>query len=139
MPRLYFYDTGLMCWLFGIREPGQILLHPRRGQIFETWDDSEFMKRRANLNELQGMYFYRDHNEVEVDIVIPDPERILLTEAKSSTIPSVALLEGIKRKTNHFSESSKNIDFTVVYGGDSMKRFNGGDLVPWGSLGSLVK
>lgn len=139
IPKLYFYDTGLMCWLLGIREPGQILLHPQRGQIFETWVVSEFMKHRANLNELQGMYFYRDHNGVEVDIVIPGPERILLAEAKSSTTPSVALLEGIKRKTNHFSELSKNIDFTVVYGGDSMKRFNRGRLIPWRSLGSLVK
>ena len=139
MPKLYFYDTGLLCWLLGIREPGQVLFHPQRGQIFETWVVSEFMKHRANLNELHGVYFYRDHNGVEVDIVIPEPERILLTEAKSSTTPSVSLLEGAKRKTNHFSELSQNIDFTVVYGGDKIKSFSGGRLIPWRCLSSFSK
>ena len=139
MPKFYFYDTGLLCWLLGIREPGQILFHPQRGQIFETWVVSEFMKHRANFNELHRMYFYRDHNGVEVNITIPEPERILLTEAKSSTTPSVSLLEGAKRKTNHFSELSQNIDFTVVYGGDKIKSFSGDRLIPWRCLGSLSK
>ena len=139
MPKLYFYDTGLMCWLLGIRDPDQIQFHPQRGQLFETWVVSEVTKHRANLNELHGVYFYRDHNGVEVDIVIPDPERILLMEAKSSTTPSIALLEGAKRKMRHFSELPQRKDFTVVYGGDKMKEINGSRLIPWRSVSSLVK
>lgn len=138
MPKLYFYDTGLMCWLLGIREPEQIHLHPQRGQIFETWVVSEFMKHRANSNEFHGTYFYRDHNGVEVDIVIIEPERILLTEAKSSTTPSIALLEGAKRKTKHFQELPQRKDFTVVYGGDKIKEINGDRLIPWRCVSDLL-
>ena len=107
--------------------------------IPETWVVSEITKYRANLNELNGVYFYRDHNGVEIDIVIPDPERILLTEAKSSTTPSIALLEGAKRKMRHFSELPQSKNFTVVYGGDKMKEINGSRLIPWRSVSSLVK
>ena len=36
MPKLHFYDTGLVCWLIGIRTPEQLRSHPLRGPIFET-------------------------------------------------------------------------------------------------------
>lgn len=138
MPKLYFYDTGLMCWLLGIRDPGQIHLHPLRGQIFETWAVSEITKHRANSNELHGAYFYRDHNGVEIDLVIPDPERILLAEAKSSATPSIALLEGAKRKLRHFDELPQRKEFAVVYGGDKAQEINGDRLIPWRRASGLV-
>ena len=37
MPKLHFYDTGLVCWLLGIRAPEQLRTHPLRGSIFEIW------------------------------------------------------------------------------------------------------
>ena len=51
MPKLYFYDTGLVCWLLGVREPAQLRSHPLRGPIFETWVVSETMKHRTNLGK----------------------------------------------------------------------------------------
>src|SRR5712691_3684301 len=36
-PKLYFYDTGLLCWALGIRSPAQLDTHPLRGAIFECW------------------------------------------------------------------------------------------------------
>ena len=72
VPKLFFYDSGLMCWLLGIREPEQIRTHPLRGQIFETWVASEIIKHRTNSGERRGMNFYRDHNGAEVSLVIPE-------------------------------------------------------------------
>ena len=51
MPKLHFYDTGLVCWLIGIRTPEQLRTHPLRGAIFETWVVSEIVKHRMNLGE----------------------------------------------------------------------------------------
>ena len=59
MPKLYFYDTGLACWLLGIREPQQLRSHPLRGAIFETWVVSEILKHRVNRGETRGLSFYR--------------------------------------------------------------------------------
>ena len=49
MPKLHFYDSGLACWLLGIRDPDQLRRHPLRGAIFETWVVAEVAKLRANL------------------------------------------------------------------------------------------
>ena len=54
MPRLYFYDTGLVCWLLGIRSPEQLRTHPLRGPIFKTWVVSEIEKYRTHLGEPGG-------------------------------------------------------------------------------------
>ena len=68
MPKLHFYDTGLVCWLLGIREPEQLRSHPLRGAIFETWIVSEIHKHRVNAAETGGLSFYRDRDAAEVDL-----------------------------------------------------------------------
>ena len=53
MPKLHFYDTGLVCWLLGIRTPEHLRAHPLRGPILETWVVSEIAKHRANQRRSQ--------------------------------------------------------------------------------------
>ena len=137
MPKLYFYDSGLMCWLLGIRNPEQIRTHPLRGQIFETWAISEIVKHRTNSGERRGVYFYRDHNGAEVDLVIPEIDKITLVEAKSAKTPSPNLLRGTNRIRNHFSQQSTQIETSVVYGGDLFKEIKGSQLIPWRYLRSF--
>ena len=60
MPKLHFYDTGLACWLMGIRDAAQLDIHPLRGAIFEGWVVSEIVKQRFNRGEANGVYFFRD-------------------------------------------------------------------------------
>ncbi len=57
MPKLHFYDTGIVCWLLGLRSPEQLRAHPLRGAIFETWAVSEVAKHRANQGEASGYRF----------------------------------------------------------------------------------
>ena len=59
-PKLHFYDTGLACWLIGIRTPQQLRSHPLRGPMFETWVVSEIVKHRLNRGETRGLSFYRN-------------------------------------------------------------------------------
>jgi len=56
MPKLHFYDSGLACWLLGIRDVAQLDVHPLRGAIFESWVVSEIIKQRFNLGELAGRH-----------------------------------------------------------------------------------
>ncbi len=137
MPKIYFYDTGLVCWLLGIRTPEQIRLHPLRGQIFETWVVSELVKHRTNSSETRGLYFYRDHNGVEVDMVIPESDNITLVEVKSAKTPSTSLVGGMKRISNQFSQLLQPVETAVVYGGESFKRLEAGKLLPWRYMRSL--
>ena len=133
MPKLYFYDTGLACWLLRIREPQQLRSHPLRGAIFETWVVSEILKHRTNRGETRGLSFYRDRNGVEVDLIIQQPAGITLLEAKSATTPSSSLFDSAKRVRRHFSDSPPH-DVVVAYGGEEFQDRGGGRLIPWRML-----
>ena len=134
MPKLHFYDTGLLCWLLGIRSSGQLHSHPLRGSIFETWVVSEIAKHRANRGETHGLWFYRDRNGAEVDLVVEHPSHVSLVEAKSAMTASANLFKGARRVRNHLAESSRPCSVVVAYGGDELQERSEGTLVSWRRL-----
>ena len=67
--KLYFFDTGLVCFLLGIENKGQLENHPLRGNIFENMVVAEFLKSRHNIGKEPNVFFYRDSQQKEVDIV----------------------------------------------------------------------
>lgn len=134
MPKLHFYDTGLVCWLLGIRTPGQLRSHPLRGAIFETWVASEIMKHRTNRGGLRGLGFYRDRNGAEVDLIIEQPSRRTLVEAKSTETAASNLFAGAQRVQRHLARSKRPDSLVVVYGGDQLQHRTSGWLVPWHGL-----
>jgi len=131
MPKLHFYDTGLVCWLLGIRTPGHLRSHPLRGAIFETWVVSEITKQRANQGEPGGLTFYRDRNGVETDLLIDRPDGITLVEAKSAITPSSSFLGAGRTVQRHLASISRLSDIMVVYGGDELQTRSAGVLMPW--------
>ena len=138
-PKLYFYDTGLACWLLGIQTPEQLRLHPLRGAIFETWVVSEIVKQRVLRDPalVRGLYFYREKNIGEVDLVLEYPHGVLLVEAKSGTTPHPSMFTQPNRARPHFEKASISCEIAVAYGGDDAHHAGGGSLVPWHALDSL--
>ena len=134
MPKLFFYDTGLVCWLLGIRTPEQLRSHPLRGAIFETWVVSEIVKHRTNRGEAGGLSFYRESNGAEIDLVIDRADRITLVEAKSAETPSSSFFDGVRRVRRHFSELPRPCEVAVAYGGDQFQQRAEGRLIPWRML-----
>ncbi|WP_428273690.1 ATP-binding protein [Candidatus Palauibacter sp.] len=134
-PKLYFCDSGLLCWLLGIHEPRQLRSHPLRGAIFETWVVSEALKNRANLGLGQrGLTFYRDRNGVEADLVIENPRGRTLVGTSSAGAPSSDMLRAVRRVRGHLRDhlpESPPSDPVVVYGGDERQRWTDGELIPW--------
>ena len=133
-PKLHFYDAGLVCWLLDIRTPAQLRSHPLRGAIFETWAVSEVVKHRINRAETRGLSFYRDRNGVDVDLVVEDPSRITLVEAKSTKTASSSLLDGPLRVRKHLAESFRPCELAAIYGGDQLQKRSDGNLIPWNKL-----
>ena len=134
MPKLYFHDTGLVCWLLGIRQFEQLRSHPLRGQVFETWAVSETLKHRTNQGLSGGLWFYRDRNGAEVDLVIDRMSGLGLVEIKSSTTASSSLFDGVRRVQRHFDPLSRPNDLAVAYGGDQYQQRAQGRLIPWRML-----
>ena len=82
-PKVYFVDTGLLCYLLGIRESSQVIRDPLFGGIFENLVVAEMRKRRLNQGLRGDMYFIRDQNGKEIDLVIEEGRRLHLYEIKS--------------------------------------------------------
>ena len=134
MPKLHFYDTGLACWLLGIRNADHLRSHPLRGPLFETWVVSEILKHRINKGETAGLSFYRDRDAVEADLIVDNAHRLTLVEAKSSQTPSSSLLDGVQRVKDHLSHPSRPCDAVVAYGGNEAQVRAHAKLVPWKRL-----
>ena len=84
-PKLYFYDTGLLCYLLNITTVSQLVESPFFGAIFENLIVSETMKRHLNKNENPELYFYRDDTKREIDLLdFTDPQNKQAIEIKSS-------------------------------------------------------
>ncbi len=82
-PKLYFYDTGLLCWALGIRSPAQLDTHPLRGAIFESWVVSEILKHHTHRGLTPRLSFFRDQKGHECDLVIEQGDRLTAVEIKS--------------------------------------------------------
>jgi len=83
-PKLYFYDTGLACYLLGIQDPSQLRRHPLRGALFESWVVTEILKSRLHHGQRGRIFFFRDHVGHEVDLVVPRGDTTVLVEVKSA-------------------------------------------------------
>lgn len=84
-PKLFFYDTGLLCYLLGIESVEQLVESPHFGAIFENLVVAETMKRHLNKGVRPELYFYRDDSKREIDLLdFTDSSRPRAIEIKSS-------------------------------------------------------
>jgi uncharacterized protein len=135
MPKLHFYDTGLACWLLGIRSAEQLRTHPLRGAIFETWVVTEILKHRLNRGEPgpAGLYFYRDAQQVEIDAFIETPGRFVLVEAKAGATVTDDLLRNLRSIAGQLGGRDQ-IDSIALTGGDIGQKRTDVAIVPWRGL-----
>ena len=83
-PKLYFNDPGLACYLLDIESPQQLDRDKMRGAIFENMIVMEAIKHRYNMGLKGGVFFYRDSNQNEVDLLIKQEGELTAIEVKSS-------------------------------------------------------
>ncbi len=81
-PKLYFLDTGLACFLAGLKSPEALRDSTMLGPVFETLCFGQMVRSYAHRGYQADLYFYRDHTGKEVDFVIPVGEKLELFEAK---------------------------------------------------------
>lgn len=83
-PKLYFMDTGLVCYLLGIETTTQLERDPLFGNIFENMVVMDAFKLRYNQGKDAILYFYRDNHQNEVDLLFPEGTEQIPIEIKSS-------------------------------------------------------
>jgi predicted AAA+ superfamily ATPase len=118
-PKLYFYDTGLVCYLLGIHSPDHLAAHPLYGAIFETYVMGELWKKGYNSIVSPSLYFFRDSRGREVDVVIEKSQEIDQIEIKAGQTISSHFFKGLK----YLKELTQVDQSYLIYTGkDSYKR-----------------
>jgi len=122
-PKLYFLDSGLLCYLLRIREPADVLIHPLKGSIFESFVIAELYKAFSHLGEVPPLYYWRDRTGHEVDIVIDIGKKLIPVEIKSGETIAETFFNGLRYYMSLKGNTSKT--GVLVYGGEhSYKRNN---------------
>jgi len=134
-PKLYFYDVGLLCWLLGIREAGQLATHPLKGHIFETMIVSECMKKYLNRGEKPPLYFWRDSNGNEVDLIVDTGTGLMPVEIKSGQTVNRDFFTGLE-KWMRLGGTLANAP-TLIYGGTDSYAHKGINIVAWNRCGAV--
>lgn len=114
-PKLYFYDVGLVSWLLGLRTPDQVLRDPLWGSLFENFIIMEALKDRLNAGESPEMYFYRDSEGNEVDLLLPTGGKLHAIEIKAGATVNSDYFKGLKTFAAHHPQAMAGGG--VVYGG----------------------
>ena len=128
-PKLYFYDTGLLCQLLGIREADQIVPHPLRGAIFENHVVAEVAKAYLHHRRTPPLFFWRDRTGHEVDLLIEEANLLYPVEIKSGNTMSPDMLDGLLWWTNLAGLPPDAA--TLIYGGDEAFKQKNVAVRPW--------
>lgn len=117
MPKIYFYDTGLLCYLLYIETREQLDNHPLKGAIFENMAVGELMKKRFNEAKDPNLYFYREIAGKEVDVVSITGAGINLYEIKGGKMLRAEYFENLQ----HLKRTLPNVASTsVIYNGETL-------------------
>jgi len=97
-PKVYFLDTGLACYLAGMRDREQIVVGPMAGALFENFCIQEVVKSFANRGEIPRISYLRTNNSLEVDLIIDmEALRPLPVEIKLTRTPTGSMASGLTR------------------------------------------
>lgn len=115
-PKLYFTEIGLVTYLLGIEDIGQVSRDPLIGNLFENLVVIEAAKARLNKGLNPNLFFYRDKNMNEVDIVYKRSRELVPIEIKSAKTWNKKFLQGIK----YFRKVAPNAaeEGYLIYAGD---------------------
>ncbi|PID73314.1 MAG: AAA family ATPase [Desulfobacterales bacterium] len=136
MPKLYFYDAGLVSWLLGIRTAEQMMTHPLRGNIFETFIISELVKLRLNQGEKQIFSFWRDSNGNEIDLLIERGTRLIPVEIKSGRTLTHEAFTGLEKWCALAGDKAGAP--VLIFAGEASYQYKGIHVSGWRDCGNLA-
>jgi hypothetical protein len=127
-PKIYFYDTALVCSLLGIRTISHLETHPAKGAIFETMVVTEFVKNRTNKGLPINLYYWRDKAGHEIYLIIDNEEVLLPIEIKSGKTINSDFFKNL----DYFKKITGFQNSLLVYNGElGQKRSNGTEVINW--------
>lgn len=129
-PKIYFYDTGLVCYLLGIDTIEELQHHFAYGHLFENLVISEKLKEIWNKRTNERLYFWRDTHGNEVDLIIDRGLDKEIVEIKASRTYNSDMLKGIVKLSALMLPKYK-VASSLVYKGDIEQTVKRISLMNW--------
>ena len=135
-PKIYFYDTGLVCSLLRIASPEMLLTHYLYGQLYENLVVAEIRKMIFHAGRVPHLYYWRESNGTEIDLIAEtESGNALLLEIKGGESFSNDYLRNLKKIPWNESVPEK----AVIYAGNTSTRLAGVEIVGWQDLPGWLK
>ncbi len=131
-PKIYFYDTGLVCSLIGIENELQVKNYHAKGALFENLMINEFLKNRLNNGLTPRLYFWQNKTKQEVDLLVEQGGDLNAYEIKSSMTMNKQHFSNLKYWQNLSGESTDKLN--VIFGGDTNYKTADGNYISWKNL-----
>ncbi|RYD72548.1 MAG: DUF4143 domain-containing protein, partial [Sphingobacteriales bacterium] len=135
-PKLYFYDSGLVCSLLGIEKAEQLHTHHIKGALFEGLMITELLKERYNKGLPNNCYYWRDKTGNEIDCIIDKAGHLTPVEIKAGKTINKDYFANIEywKKLSDSKEKSY-----ILYGGPERLQVKDFSILPWQSVWELQK
>lgn len=137
MPKLYFYDPGLVCSLLDIQNAAQLTSHYLYGNLFETFVLSEIIKYRFNMGMEHNCYYWRDKTGNELDCIVDIPDALLQVEIKASKTIVEDFFSGFRYWDKIAGKADKRA--YLVYGGSENQKRSTANIISWKNISSIFE
>jgi len=130
--KLYFYDTGLLCFLLKINDASGLKVSAYKGSLFENYVINEYLKQNYHRNLMLDFWFWRDAVGHEIDLIWQDSEKLNLVEIKASETIMPDMFKGLSyfEKFIPHQIASK----TVIHTGLFSQNRSAGKVQSWKSI-----
>lgn len=133
-PKLYFYDTGIICSLLRISNPEMLKTHYLYGSLFENLVISEIMKQFFHSGKKPPVYYWRESNGTEIDCIIElGNKEIIAIEVKAGQTYNKDFLSNLKK----FPDD--HVQKKVIYTGEESINVAGTSLISWDKLDGFIQ
>lgn len=131
-PKLYFYDTGLVCSLLGLQTSSQMMFSDIKGALFENLVIADMLKKSFFAGKQPQLYYWRDSNGNEVDLLEENGGQLNAYEIKSGSSLRLDWFKGLDgfAALSGIDASGKS----VIYAGDFNYLTESGKFVSWKEL-----
>ena len=134
-PKVYFLDTGLLCYLLGIQSSRELTNHPLQGFIFESWVFSELEKSFCHRGQTSPLFFWRHKNGYEIDFIIDRKPKETLIEVKLGKTINQSFFKNIQ----YYKRFVKNTPSAyLLFGGKDKQNRSIATALPWDQIKELL-
>lgn len=126
-PKIYFYDVGLLCHLLGLTDEEKLRKYNYYGIIFENFVIAELAKYNAHRQKDDDLFFFRDSNGLEVDLLEVNPMSTSMTEIKSGKTFKAQFLDSMKK----LKILDSSFDMRIIYDGAENVTLKDYSVVNW--------